>query len=324
MIESITDSYALYNGDCIEKMASFPDSSIDISIYSPPFDDLYAYSSSDRDLGNCKTYEEFLEHYEFVVREISRLTKPGRVSCVHCMDIPKGKRLEDFPGDIIRIHRKYNMLFWDRKSIWKEPLRVAIRTRQRSLMHGQLVTDSMKCRSALSDYVLVFQKTGDNQVPVSHQYGLTDYAGDLDLMNKEERQEFLYLKDKYKNYTDDKTNKLSHFIWRRYASAHWTDVRANRMVEYKPAKDEEDERHVCPLHLDIINRCLTLWSNKGETSLTPFAGVGSEPYESVVLGRRGVGIELKPSYFRQSVKNAERAVRHEFENKAQHELELLT
>jgi len=303
--EVLTDNYAIYEGDCIEKMPEFPDKSMHLSIYSPPFASLYTYSSSDHDLGNAKNYEEFLDHYTFVVKEIERLTMPGRMTCVHCMDIPlNGERgLIDFPGDIIRIHQDNGFYYWDRHNVWKEPLRVAIRTRQRALMHQQLCSDSSRCRGALADYVLVFKKKGENGIPIQHPTGLSRYAGDIELMNEEDRREYLYLTDKYQDYKDDKTNRLSQFIWRRYASSSWEDVRANRMMEYKPAKDNEDDRHVCPLHLDIIERCIILWSNPGEKVLTPFMGVGSEVYGAVITGRKGIGIELKDSYFRQAVRN---------------------
>jgi DNA modification methylase len=301
----INDKYAVYNSDCIEVMKEFSDKCIDMSIYSPPFASMYTYSSSDRDLGNNISYDEFLQHYEFVVEQISRVTKPGRMTCVHCMDIPKNgdQGLIDFPGDIIRIHQKYNLKFWDRKNIWKEPLRVAIRTRQRALMHQQLANDTLKCRGALADYLLIFKKTGDTEIPVKKPYGLTEYCGDLELMNLEERQEYLELTNTYINYTDDKTNRLSQFIWRRYASSAWEDIRANVCLDYKNARDPEDERHVCPLQLDIITRAIIMYTNEGENILTPFMGVGSEMYETVRTKRRGIGIELKESYFNQAVKN---------------------
>ena len=186
MKEIITENYALYNGDCIEKMAVMPNDIADMSIYSPPFASMYTYSSSENDLGNCKDYNEFLEHYGFVVKDIFRLTKPGRFTCVHCMDIPKNgdNGIVDFPGDIIRLHEKNGWKFWDRKNIWKEPLRVAIRTRQRALMHVQLVTDTSKCRGALADYLLIFKKKGENETPIRKPFGLTNYAGDLEYMNE--------------------------------------------------------------------------------------------------------------------------------------------
>lgn len=303
----ITDKYALYNGDCIETMQELPEKSIHLSIYSPPFADMYTYSSSDRDLGNNITYEEFLTHYEFVIKQISRITKPGRMTCVHCMDIPKNgdQGLTDFPGDIIRLHQNNGFKFWDRKNIWKEPLRVAIRTRQRALMHQQLVRDTLKCRGALADYLLIFKRIGETEIPVIKPFGLTEYCGDLELMNIEERKEYFALLDKYINYTEDKTNRLSQFIWRRYASSSWEDIRANVCLDYKNAREPEDERHVCPLQLDIITRAIIMYSNEDENILDPFAGIGSTPYEALRTGRKAIGIELKESYFNQAVKNIE-------------------
>lgn len=303
----ITDEYALYNGDCIETMQDLPDNSIHLSIYSPPFADMYTYSASDRDLGNNITYDEFLNHYEFVIKQISRITKPGRMTCVHCMDIPKNgdQGLLDFPGDIIRLHQRNGFKFWDRKNIWKEPLRVAIRTRQRALMHMQLVNDTLKCRGALADYLLIFKKTGETEIPVTKPYGLTEYCGDLELMNVEEKQEYLALLEKYVNYTDDKTNRLSQFIWRRYASSSWEDIRANVCLDYKNAREPEDERHVCPLQLDIITRAIIMYSNEGENILDPFSGIGSTPYEALRTKRKAIAIELKESYFQQIIKNIE-------------------
>ena len=305
MKELLTKEYAVYNGDCIEKMQSLPDEFIHLSIYSPPFASLYTYSSSDNDLGNCKTYAEFLQHYEYAVKEIHRVTLPGRITAVHCMDLPKNGDggITDFPGDIIRLHEKLGFKYWDRKNIWKEPLRIAIRTRQRALMHQQIINDSTKTRGALADYVLMFKKKGINEIPVTNPTGLSNYAGDFTLMNKEERDEYLAYKNKYVNWEQQETNRLSQFIWRRYASSNWEDIRANEMLEYKKAKDEDDERHVCPLHLDVIERTITLYSNPGETVLSPFMGVGSEVYGAVKLGRKGIGIELKESYYKQAVKN---------------------
>lgn len=311
--EVITPRYALYHGDCIEKMAEMPDGIASMSIYSPPFASMYTYSSSPNDLGNCKDYDEFLQHYEFVVKELARLTKPGRMTCVHCMDIPKNgdNGLVDFPGDIVRLHEKNGWKFWDRKNIWKEPLRVAIRTRQRALMHVQMVTDTAKCRGALADYLLIFKKKGDNEVPISKPYGLTDYAGDLEYMNEVEKMEFEMLKRKYVEHTEDQTNRLSQFIWRRYASSAWEDIRANVCLNYKPARDKDDDRHVCPLQLDIITRAVELYTNRDEVVLTPFMGIGSEVFASVEAGRKGIGIELKDTYFSQAEKNMKDAGKKE-------------
>lgn len=299
--QKIGERYAAYNGDCCEVVPTLPSGSVHMSVYSPPFAELYNYSSSDADMSNCRNYEEFLEHYEFIVSQIARVTKPGRISCVHCMDLkgPSGYS-RDFPGDIIRIHEKYGMYFHSRRAIWKEPLRVAIRTRSLGLMHRQIVKDSTRCTVAGADYLLTFAKAGGNEEPVSHPSGLSKYAG--------ETRPPADLVAKYKDWEDPKTNKLSHWIWQRYASSVWMDIRIGRVMPYKAAKEKDEEKHVCPLQLDVIERCLALWSNPGETILTPFMGVGSEVYGSLINGRRAIGIELKPSYYRQAIKNIESAL----------------
>ena len=305
MKQVITDNYAIYNGDCVEITRQLPDNCIDLSIYSPPFAELYTYSNSIADMGNSTNSDEFYTHFKFLVKELARVVKQGRNVCVHCMDIPKNgdMGLDNFPGDIIELHKKNGFKYWDRKNIWKEPLRVAIRTRQRALMHMQLVNDTAKCRGALADYLLIFKKNGENKIPIEKPYGLTQYDGDLELMNKIELEEYLSLKEKYVNYKDDKTNRLSQFIWRRYASSAWEDIRANRALCYKPARDKDDDRHVCPLQLDIVTRSVQLYTNKKEIVFTPFMGVGTEVYGAIINDRMGIGIELKPSYYNQALKN---------------------
>lgn len=297
--QEITEQYAIYNADCIEVLAKIPDESIHLSIYSPPFRGMYHYSSSERDLSNCANYEDFFKHYEYVVKEIARVTMPGRMTAVHCMDTPRdGANVcgyEDFPGDIIRLHEKHGFEYTPRICIWKEPLGVRNRTMSKSLAHIQIVQDSTKTCVAAADYLIPFRKKGENPVPVTHPVGLTSYAGERQI------PQALY---KYRGYAGKQTeNRFSHWIWRHYASCFWDDIRLNNVLPFKQAKDEEDEKHVHPLQLDVIERACVLWSNPGEKVLTPFMGVGSEVYGAVKLGRKGVGIELKPSYFRQSKKN---------------------
>lgn len=306
----ITDQYAIYNGDCIDVLKSMEKNSIGFSIYSPPFNDLYNYSSSDRDLSNNKDYDSFFEHYAFVVSEINRVTKPGRLSVVHCMDVPRGsdKGAIDFPGDIIRLHEKNGFYFTGRRVIWKEPLRMAIRTRSKGLMHKQIVSDSSLCDVAGGDYILAFRKHGENKEPIQHPTGLSYYAGE------DAPDSTLYVK--YKDWKDPKTNKLSHLIWQRYASCAWYDIRINNVLNYRKARDSEEEKHVCPLQLDVIERCLILWSNPKDIVLTPFLGVGSEVYGAVINGRKGIGIELKSSYFRQAVKNLNEVLQQKQNRKA--------
>jgi len=296
----ITENYALYLGDCVEVMKSLPDDKVDMSIYSPPFCGLYNYSSSERDLSNCKSYEDFFVHYEFAVKEVFRLTKPGRITAVHCMDIPRlganlGGGLIDFPGDIIRLHEKLGFRYTARYCVWKEPLGVRNRTMAKGLAHCQIVEDSSLCDVASADYLLIFRKKGENRIPVSHPHGLLRYAGERKMPSN-----LL----KYRGYKGKQTeNRFSHWIWRQYASAFWDDVRINRVLPYKESRDPEDERHVHPLQLDVIERACVLWSNPGEVILSPFMGVGSEVYGAVINGRRALGIELKGSYFKQAVKN---------------------
>ena len=302
--QAVTESYALYNGDCMEVMATLPKERVHLSVYSPPFGGLYNYSSSEQDLSNCKDYEQFFEHYAFTVRELFRITLPGRMTAVHCMDVPSGNSgtdyLVDFPGDIIRLHEKEGFRFIARYAIWKEPLAVRNRTMAKNLAHRSLVEDSSRCSVASADYLLVFRRKGENKIPITHPVGLLDYAGERQIP-----------KDvlKYRGWKGNQIeNRYSHWIWRQYASAFWDDVRIGRVLPFKQSKDENDEKHVHPLQLDVIDRVITLWSNPGETVITPFMGVGSEVYSAVREGRKGIGIELKPSYYRQAVKNVGRAV----------------
>ena len=297
--QMMTDRFAIYCGDCLEVMPTLPVGCIHLSIYSPPFAGLYHYSSSERDLSNCSNYGEFMEHYQYVVDGIHRLTMPGRMTAVHCMDVPrsntgKGDSLMDFPGDIIRLHESSGWKYVARYHVWKEPLRVRNRTMTKALAHKSIVDDSSKCTVASADYLLVFRKSGDNPVPIAHPTGLTVYAGEREVPRE---------LTPYRGWTGKQTeNRYSHWIWRQYASAFWDDIRIDRVLPYKEGRDEDDEKHVHPLQLDVIDRCLQLWSNPGESVFTPFMGVGSEVYSSVRNGRRGVGVELKPSYYRQAEK----------------------
>jgi len=297
----ITERFALYLGDCMEVMPSLPDESIHLSIYSPPFAGLYHYSSSERDLSNVRTYEEFFEHYAFVVAEIARLTLPGRITAVHCMDMPTGNSgkdaLSDFPGDIIRLHKKLGFDYVARYHVWKEPFAVRMRTLKKGLAHRTVVDDAAYCSVASADYLLVFRREGANPVPIEHTDGLLEYAGSRAVPSELMR---------YRGWKGAQTeNRYSHWIWRQYASAFWDDVRIDRVLPYIEARDEEDEKHVHPLQLDVIDRVVALWSNPGERVLTPFMGVGSEVWSAVRNGRMAVGIELKPSYYRQAVRNLE-------------------
>jgi DNA modification methylase len=316
----ITDKFAIYQGDCVEVMAGLPAASVHLSIYSPPFGGLYHYSSNERDLSNCDDYDAFFEHYAFVVRDLARITMPGRITAVHCMDVPRSNSgtdsLIDFPGDIIRLHEREGWRYTGRRMIWKEPLAVRLRTMQKNLAHAALVADSIDCGVASGDFLLTFRCKGDNPVPVKHPTGLLEYAGERrppnDVLS-------------FRGWTGKQTeNRFSHWIWRQYADCMWDDVRMNRVLPYREARDSEDEKHVHPLQLDVIDRCVTLFSNPGETVFTPFMGVGSEVYSPVLMGRRGVGVELKPSYYRQAVKNVQMAAKGQREHEQAGELELET
>lgn len=303
LTQKVTEKYAIYNGDCIEVMSAMPDNSVDLSVYSPPFAGLYHYSSNERDLSNCDSRDDFFRHYGFVIKEKARITKPGRMTCVHCTDIPTGNSgcdaLFDLPGAIIRAHEAEGWRFVARYAVWKEPLAVRNRTLQKSLSHKTIVDDSSRCTVASADYLLVFRNRGDNQVPIAHPHGLTEYAGERII--PAELQPFRGWKGKQTQ------NRYSHWIWRQYASAFWDDVRIGRILPYKSARDKDDEKHVHPLQLDVIDRALVLWSNLGDVVLTPFMGVGSEVYAALCNGRRAVGVELKPSYYRQAEKNVAEA-----------------
>jgi len=317
----ITPQYAIYNSDCMEVMPTLPDSSIDLSVYSPPFAGLYNYSSSERDFSNCENKEQFLEQYEYLIAQIARVTKSGRVTAVHCTDVfDNSCRLWDFPHEIIRLHEKYGFQYRNRITIWKEPLKVRMRTMVKSLMHKLIVEDSTQCFTAMPDYVLVFTKKGDNAVPVTHPNGLKRYFGDTPILpnilrafNNANESKFNeaelwdYLQSNYKDHLDPKSNKLSHYIWQRYASSVWDDIRIDNVLPFRDSREEDDEKHVHPLQLDVIDRLIELYSNEGEVVLTPFMGVGSEVYSPVSMERKAIGIELKDSYFKQAKINLELA-----------------
>lgn len=295
----ITDRYAIYNADSMEVMSGLPDESVHASIYSPPFAGLYHYSSDERDLSNARDYVEFFHMYEYFIREKYRLTMPGRTTGVHTALVPSGNtgrdEYRDFPGDVIRAHQSAGWLFIARHVIWKEPLAVRNRTMQKNLAHKTIVEDGALGGVAAPDELLIFRKPGES-LPVAHPNGLTGtYAG------SEQHPADL---GRYRGWDgDQKANRWSHWIWRRYASSVWDDVRIDRVLPFRDSKDEDDEKHVHPLQLDVIERYIDLRTLPGETVLTPFMGVGSEVYGAVSMGRFGIGAELKPSYYRQAVLN---------------------
>lgn len=314
----ITDNYAIYNGDCMHVMPTLEDESIDLSVYSPPFAGLYNYSSSENDFSNCETKEQFLDQYEFLIKEVARVTKAGRITAVHCTDVFDNTcRLWDFPNEIIRLHTKYGFEYRNRITIWKEPLKVRMRTMVQSLMHKFIMEDSTKCFTAMPDYVLIFTKKGENKVPVVHPFGMNEYFGETPILpnilkawnnanegNLNEDQLWEHLNQINES---DKITKLNHYIWQRYASSVWDDIRIDNVLPFRDAKEDDDEKHVHPLQLDVVDRIVELYSNPNEVVLTPFMGVGTEVYSPVSAGRKGIGIELKDSYFKQAIENMKRA-----------------
>jgi DNA modification methylase len=312
----ITDKYAIYNGDCMDVITTLEDESIDLSVYSPPFAGLYNYSSSEKDFSNCNSKEEFMNQYEFLIKEMARVTKSGRINVVHCQDIltdTTAHILYDFPHEIIKLHKKYGFNLHNRITIWKEPLEVRMRTMVRSLMHKNIAEDSTMCFTAIPDYLLVFKKIGENQVKVTNPNGFKIYHGETPLLPAMEKKygKWEHILEKYKNNNNDGqnhlTNKLSQIIWQRYASSVWDDIRNDNVLPFKDSREDDDEKHVHPLQLDIIDRIVELYSNPNEVVLTPFMGVGSEVFSPVSLGRKAIGIELKDSYFKQAKLNLQEA-----------------
>jgi DNA modification methylase len=312
----ITDKYAIYNGDCMDVITTLEDESIDLSVYSPPFAGLYNYSSSEKDFSNCNSKEEFMNQYEFLIKEMARVTKSGRINVVHCQDIltdTTAHILYDFPHEIIKLHKKYGFNLHNRITIWKEPLEVRMRTMVRSLMHKNIAEDSTMCFTAIPDYLLVFKKIGENKVKVTNPNGFKIYHGETPLLPAMEKKygKWEHILEKYKNNNNDGqnhlTNKLSQIIWQRYASSVWDDIRNDNVLPFKDSREDDDEKHVHPLQLDIIDRIVELYSNPNEVVLTPFMGVGSEVFSPVSMGRKAIGIELKDSYFKQAKLNLQEA-----------------
>jgi DNA modification methylase len=302
--QKITDDYAIYNGDCIEVLSDVDDDSIGFSIFSPPFADLYKYSDDDRDMGNCDR-KSFFKHFGFLVQQLIRVMMPGRVVAVHCMDLPTHKRegeeigIWDFPGEIIRCFLEHGFIYHcPRIAIWKDPLLAAVRTKAIGLAHKQVVKDSAMVRAGIPDCIVAFRKTGENPKPIEHPKAPMEYHGSRSVPKN---------LDRYIDHADMKTNKRSHWIWQQYASPVWFDIRQTNVLPYREARDGDDEKHVCPLQLDVIERCIELWSAKGDVVLTPFMGVGSEAYVAVKNGRKAMGVELKSSYYKQAVKNVKMA-----------------
>ena len=311
--QAIGGNWALYNGDSNEILKGILDNSIHYSIFSPPFASLYTYSNSERDMGNCRNDESFLMWFKFLIIELYRIIMPGRLVSIHCMDIPAMKErdgyigLKDFPGDIIRLFQEIGFIYHSRVAIWKDPLIEATRTKALGLMHKQIQKDSAMCRQGLPDYLITMRKPGENIEPISHSSGFDRFIGeDEPLAPKTEPT----LKDsrQHKDISMVITDPVySHHVWRRYASPVWMDINQSNTLNKESAREEKDERHICPLQLQVIERAIELWTNPNDIVLSPFAGIGSEIYSAVKMGRRGVGIELKESYWQQAVINCKNA-----------------
>ncbi|MBE6721877.1 MAG: site-specific DNA-methyltransferase [Ruminococcaceae bacterium] len=270
----IDDRMALYNGDSCEVLTGIPSNSVHFEIYSPPFASLYTYSNSERDLGNCRTKAEFFEQFAFIVQELYRVLIPGRLMSVHCMNLPTSKErdgyigIEDFRGDLIRLFQQAGFIYHSEVCIWKDPVIAMQRTKALGLLHKQIKKDSCMSRQGIPDYLVTMRKPGDNPERVTHTNESFPVA-----------------------------------IWQRYASPIWMDINPSDTLNASSCRDDKDEKHICPLQLTVIRRAINLWTNKGDTVLTPFMGIGSEAYVALQNGRRAVGVELKPTWYQQAVRN---------------------
>ena len=281
VLDQVTENkYALYNGDSCEVVKEIPDNSIHYTIFSPPFASLYTYSNSDRDMGNSKGDDEFYNHFIYLAKELYRITMPGRLLSFHCMDLPLMKErdgvigLKDFPSIIRQIFEDCGFIYHSKVTIWKTPVTEMQRTKALGLLHKQIRKDSAMNRQGIPDYIVTMRKPGDNPERISHTH---------------------------ETFPVD--------VWQNYASPVWMDIRQSDTLQKKSAREDKDERHICPLQLEVIQRCVELWTNPGDIVLDPFAGIGSVPYVAVTMGRRGIGIELKDSYYKQAKNNLEIAVR---------------
>lgn len=292
----VTDRYAIYHGDACELIRAVPGDSIDYGIHSPPFEGLYKFSNSDRDISNNDT-GGFWQHYAFLIQELLRVTRPGRLHSVHVMQLPTSKirngyiGMRDFRGEVIRAYEDAGWIFASEVCIWKDPVVAQQRTKSIRLLHNQMVKDSSMSGQGLADYVVTFRKPGENQKPIRE--GFDQYIGDP----KDEPDRSKY------TMPMDARNWYSIEVWQRYASPVWMDIRQTRTLQYRGGREDADEQHISPLQLDVIERCIDLWSNPGDSLLTPFMGIGSEVYSAVEMHRMGIGFELKGTYFDQAVRN---------------------
>ena len=311
--QKIDDRYAMYNGDCVEVLKGITENSIHYSIFSPPFASLYTYSNSDRDMGNSASDNEFYEHFKYLISELYRVTMPGRLLSFHCMDLPMMKSrdgvigLKDFPGELIRMFTDAGFIYHSKVTIWKDPLVEATRTKALGLLHKQICKDSSMCRQGLPDYLVTMRKPGENPELIAHPEGFESYIGEDEPEGaKIERPQ----PDAEKYEKKEKYNEVpvySHQVWRKYASPVWMDIRQSNTLNGKSAREEQDERHICPLQLDVIARGINLWTNENDIVLDPFAGIGSSNYVALKMGRRTIGVELKENYYNLSLEKVEKA-----------------
>ena len=311
--QKIDDRYAMYNGDCVEVLKGITDNSIHYSIFSPPFASLYTYSNSDRDMGNSASDNEFYEHFKYLISELYRVTMPGRLLSFHCMDLPMMKSrdgvigLKDFPGELIKMFTESGFIYHSKVTIWKDPLVEATRTKALGLLHKQICKDSSMCRQGLPDYLVTMRKPGENPELIAHPEGFESYIGEDEPEGaKIERPQ----PDAEKYEKKEKYNEVpvySHQVWRKYASPVWMDIRQSNTLNGKSAREEQDERHICPLQLDVIARGINLWTNENDIVLDPFAGIGSSNYVALKMGRRTIGVELKENYYSLALENVEKA-----------------
>jgi len=303
----ITDDYAIYHADTVEVAKGLPSNSVGFSIFSPPFETLYTYSNSDRDMGNSKSSSEFWSHYKYLIAEQFRVMEPGRLIAIHCMNLPTSKTnhgyigIRDFRGEIIRAYSDAGFYYHSEVCIWKDPVIAMQRTKALGLLHKQLMKDSTLSRQGIPDYLVVMRKPGDNQKPVS---GALDHFVGEGIPANFRPVEY---GDGRRAYVPANSNATPIDIWQRYASPIWTDINQTNTLQYQTARDSDDERHICPLQLDVIERSLQLWSNEGDAVWSPFMGIASEGYVSVQLGRKFIGAELKASYFELAKRNMELA-----------------
>lgn len=278
--QTVNDRFAAYNGDSVEFVREIPDNSIHYTIFSPPFSSLYTYSNSDRDMGNCKGDDEFMEHFKFLASELYRITMPGRLLSFHCMDLPLQKSrdgvigLKDFPSILRQVFEDCGFIYHSKVTVWKNPVTEMQRTKALGLLHKQIRKDSAMCRQGLPDYIVTMRKPGDNEEMIPHTH---------------------------ENFPVN--------VWQQYASPVWMDIRQSDTLQRTSARAEQDEKHICPLQLEVIQRCIELWTNPGDIVFDPFMGIGSTPYVALRMGRRGIGCELKESYYVQAVANLQNAAK---------------